>query len=158
VHDLRLVDERYDVLSDSDYVEVPNLNSGGVRLLVRRVPLRTHVIQDSVLVLDAAGGGIPFNDGGAALFVEVSGTLTSEGQVCFPRLITEVLDATERVLHSDLVLLETRRERWSGERWSVMRALPTLQGAQRLRIRLYSEPFGALASAHATVRLHRIED
>lgn len=158
VHDLRLVDDRYDLRSDSDHVEVPGHGSAGLRLLVRMEPLRTHVIQDTTLVLDTVGGYIPLNARSAALFVEMSGTLSSEGKVCFPRLLTEVLDGSGQVLHSDLVLFETRRERWSGERWGVMRSIPPLHGAHRLRIRLYTEPSGASASAHASVRLHRVED
>lgn len=158
VHDLRLVDDRYDLRSDSDHVEVPGQGSAGLRLLVRREPLQTHVIKDTTLVLYATGGDIPFHDGSAALFVEISGTLSSEGKVCFPRLLTEVLDDSGQLLHSDLVLLETRRERWSGERWNAMRNIPPTNGAYRLRIRLYTDPSGASASARASVRLHRVED
>ncbi|MEO8590305.1 MAG: hypothetical protein ABI432_13105 [Flavobacteriales bacterium] len=145
--DIRLVDKRFLTEASIGYTVVDSAPSNGLYLLRREEPLLTTL---------AAHTGFSFDGGGAELIeacsvdaralrvaqglVDVRGTLSALLPLAEARVAVAVTDSLGAVLHNDLVFLGTRRERWGGEEWRIVRPLPKLPKAQRLHFYFW-DPF-----------------
>lgn len=163
-HDVRIVDQRFFDADMTGYALTDSAPANGLRLLVRDPPVSTAVLldttfvvasttveRDTVMVLDAAA----LRDG--ELLLEVSGSLDSPAAILDPRLCVVVFDANGRPVHSDLVMLSTRRVRWRGEAFRTSRLVPRITNASRIEVSLWDPHQLGFAVPKGRVVLRQLE-
>lgn len=163
-HDVRIVDQRFFDADMTGYALTDSAPANGLRLLVRDPPVSTAVLldttfvvasttveRDTVMVLDAAA----LRDG--ELLLEVSGSLDSPAASLDPRLCVVVFDANGRPVHSDLVMLSTRRVRWRGEAFRTIRLVPRITNASRIEVSLWDPHQLGFAVPKGCVVLRQLE-
>jgi len=140
-HDLRVVDTRFLAEATPGFAVVDSVPANGLYLLLRETPLLPTRVAETRFSFDAADSEVievctmdahvlRYAQG----LADVRGTLLSEVSLAEVRVTVVITDSAGTVLHNDLVFLGTRRERWSGERWRILRPVPLLPSAHRLHV------------------------
>ncbi len=160
-HDVRITDRRYPHANMKGYAVLDSVPGCGMYLLVREPPLATSVLLDTTFalptdtadLLDSMSILVPALRT-KELFVELDGELFMERGGPDAQLMVTVLDPLGTPLHTDIVLLSTRRRNWNGEGFRTVRLVPQHASAHRIVIRLW-DPQGAqghIEQGHVVVR------
>lgn len=163
-HDVRIVDQRFFDAHMTGYAMVDSAPANGLRLLVHEPPLNTMLLLDTAFVVAPTDverdtvmvfNTLALRDG--ELFMEVSGSLDSPASILDPRLCVNVFDGSGEPVHSDLVMLSTRRVRWQGETFRTIRLLPRITNASRIELSFWDPHRSGFAIQSGRVVLRQVE-
>src|SRR5436190_7926338 len=160
---LRVADIRFLMEARVGYAVIDSSPANGLYLLQRKTPLVTAPVTDTSFSFD--GGSRELIEAGTmdarALrtsegFIDARGLLSGPAPLAEVRVAVVVTDGSGAVLHNDLVFLGTRRERWTGEEWHILRPLPVLPSAHRLHLYFWDPLIRPCAMRDGHLSLSRV--